>query len=123
MHDFTRLAVWQRAQKLAAAVITRARTFPSEHRADLARQLRRSAASVPANIAEGAARGTRREFAHYLAIAAGSASETQSHLHLAYLTGIIDEGEWHRFEDDLDAIRRMLWRLRRSLEAERPDGT
>ncbi len=77
MRDFRDVAVWQKAHPLVLDIYGATRTFPTEERYGLTGQLRRSAASVPANIAEGCGRDGERELARVLLIAAGSASATE----------------------------------------------
>lgn len=57
--------------------------FPKEEKYGLTAQIRRSAASIPSNIAEGAARNSAREFHHFLGISAGSLAEVETQLELA----------------------------------------
>jgi four helix bundle protein len=83
MRNFKELKVWQKAHQWVLEIYRVTASFPLEERYGLVSQLRRSAASVPANIAEGRGRKSEREFARYLDIAAGSASETEYHILLA----------------------------------------
>jgi hypothetical protein len=69
MHDFKRLQVWQKARELAVAIDDLTRTFPRRDRGIVAGQLRRSALSIPSNIAEGCGKGSRKETVRYLQIA------------------------------------------------------
>lgn len=72
------LQAWKEARKLVQAAYLATRTFPSEELYALTSQMRRAAISVLSNIAEGAARGTPKEFSHFLDIARGSLSELES---------------------------------------------
>lgn len=83
MHNFRDLQVWQIAMQVAEDVYLLLADLPREERFELASQLRRSAVSVPSNIAEGAGRGTDKEFAHFLNIAMSSANELETQLLLA----------------------------------------
>jgi four helix bundle protein len=83
MQDFRNLKVWQKAHALTLDVYRYTRNFPAEEKFGLSNQLRRSSASIAANLAEGCARGGDIEFARFVRIAAGSASETDYHLLLA----------------------------------------
>jgi four helix bundle protein len=81
--SFDELDCWQYAHALAVECYRLANGFPTYERYALAAQLRRAAASVPANIAEGFGRSTPRDYTRSLFIARGSLFETESHLRLA----------------------------------------
>ena len=89
INGYQDLEVWQRSINLAGMTYRLSARFPREERFDLTRQIRRSATSVPANIAEGAARHGTKEFLQFLGIASGSLAETETHLVLAQRLG------WH----------------------------
>ncbi|MFQ5961877.1 MAG: four helix bundle protein, partial [Candidatus Methylomirabilales bacterium] len=74
MRDFRELKVWEKAHHLTLAVYNATTTFPRDELYGLTSQIRRSCASIPANIAEGCGRGGDAEFARFLQIAMGSAS-------------------------------------------------
>jgi len=93
------------------------RTFPSDERFGLISQLRRSAASIPTNIAEGCGRESDRDFARFLSIAAGSASETEYHLLLAYDLGFLKENTYKELEKNINEIKRMLNSFIKKLKA------
>jgi four helix bundle protein len=86
-HD---LLAWQQAIKLVEVVYHATQSFPREELYGLTSQIRRSAVSVPSNIAEGAARLSTKEFLHFLVMARGSLSELETQLiiaqNLGYLT-------------------------------------
>jgi four helix bundle protein len=77
------LLAWQEAMELAVLVYRVTSRFPREEVYGLTAQIRRSAASIPSNIAEGAARNSNREFHHFLGISAGSLAEVETQLELA----------------------------------------
>jgi len=86
------LIVWQKAMDMTVEVYRLTGHFPATETYRLTSQITRSAASVPANIAEGFSRGTTRDYAHFLAIAKGSLMETETFLmlsaRLSYLTDL-----------------------------------
>ena len=88
--DYTQLETWQRAMDLADAVYKATRTYPKEETYGLTAQTRRSAVSVPSNIAEGQGRGNSREFVRFLAVARGSLFESQTQVRLAERFGDLD---------------------------------
>ncbi|AMW04647.1 four helix bundle protein [Gemmatimonas phototrophica] len=120
MQDFRKLVVWQRAQALAARV-HRLTTSPKGGAHGAWRnQLQRSVQSIAANVAEGAVRSTPRQFGHFLTIALGSTSETESHLDFAWRIGALSSDDVMPLLDEAAQIRRMLTALRkRVLETQR----
>ena len=87
------LIVWNKAMDLAVDVYRLTASFPAAERYRLVDQLSRAAASVPANIAEGHARSTARDFAHFLSIARGSLMETQTYIMLAIRLGYLTDSD------------------------------
>jgi four helix bundle protein len=80
MKDFRTLAVWEKAHHFTLAIYRLSKTFPKEELFGLTSQIRRAAASIPTNIAEGCGRSTDPDFARFLQIAFGSACEVESDL-------------------------------------------
>ncbi len=74
------LIVWRKAMDVVKDIYLTARNLPESERFGLASQLCRAAVSIPSNIAEGAKRGTKKEFVHFLHIASGSAAEAETQL-------------------------------------------
>jgi len=108
MKDFRSLKVWHKAHDLALAVYRITGGFPVEERYGLTIQIRRSSASVPTNIAEGCGRGGDREFARFLQIAMGSASELEYQLLLACDLGYLHEQDYTRIVNEVIEVKRML---------------
>ena len=108
MKDFRDLTVWNRAHALVLRLYEVTAKFPKAEVYGLASQLRRSAASVPANIAEGCGRVGDAEFVRFLYIAMGSASETEYHLILAKDLGLIDESQTTDLFGAIREVKRML---------------
>ena len=98
---------------LVRAVYEATKTFPSEEFYGLTAQIRRSAVSIPSNIAEGAARSSDREFAHYLSIAKGSLSELETQLLIAVDLGYLEQG--HSILSQIEEVSALLFGLRRSI--------
>ena len=90
---------------LVTEVYTLTKCFPKEEIYGLTSQLRRAAVSVPANISEGAARQTDKEFVQFLFIALGSATELETELIIAERLGYLAEGQ---FPPRLAAVKKML---------------
>jgi four helix bundle protein len=124
MQNFRNLVVWQRAQTLAARVHLVTERTPGGASGAWRTQLRRSAQSIGANIAEGTMRGTAKQFAHFLEIALGSASETESHLDFAARIGALTPEDALQFLDEIGQLQRMLVTLRkRVMEADKRKHT
>lgn len=117
MQDFTKLEVWRRAVSLAIEVDRQTRRFPRGGYAWLSSQLRRAAASVGANIAEGCGQSSQREFARFLRIAAASVSEAQHHLTFARGVGLIPARDQRRLCEELSRLRRMIVALQARVRA------
>jgi four helix bundle protein len=120
MHDFRRLQVWSKARELAVAVDGLTRGFPRRDRGVMAGQLRRAALSIPANIAEGCGKGSRKETVRFLQIAAGSAKEAESHLEIASDLGYLTPVAREKYLDTTRSIQRMLAALMKKLSADEP---
>lgn len=108
MRDFRRLQIWQRSHALTLAVYGASGSFPREEMYGLTSQLRRSSASIAANIAEGCGRDSRREFARFLHIAMGSASETAYFLVLAHDLGYLSDALYCELASEIDQLQKML---------------
>lgn len=89
--DYHRIRAWQEADALALAVYLATRTFPKSEVFALTSQMRRAALSVPANIVEGSARGSQREYVHFLRVAAGSLAELGYFVDVARRVGYLTE--------------------------------
>jgi len=91
--------------------------FPQEERYGLTSQIRRAAASIPANIAEGCGRNTQSELARFVHIASGSASELKYHLLLARDFNYLDESKHAELERAVDEIKRMLYGFEKTVQS------
>ena len=122
MHDrsYRQLTVWRKSVDLACRAYELAKAFPKEEQYRLTSQLVRAAASVPANIAEGYMRGTRKDYAHFISIARGSCAEVETFLIIAGRCGFAPQAEIGKVLDMAEEVGRMLTSLRRKLEQPRP---
>ncbi|HEU4344383.1 MAG TPA: four helix bundle protein [Candidatus Binatia bacterium] len=89
MRDYTKIKAFTMADDLTVSIYQVTKSFPKEEIYGLTSQLRRAASSVAANIAEGSARESRKDYLHFLYIARGSLTETQYFVHLARRLGYI----------------------------------
>ncbi len=111
MKDFKELKVWTKAHEMTMGVYQQTRCFPKEELYGLTSQLRRSAASIGANIAEGCGRRSDGEFTRFLQIARGSASELEYHLLLARDLSLLQEDGFHKLDGQVVEVQRMLTSL------------
>jgi four helix bundle protein len=116
VQHYRQLFVWQKAMDLAVLCYDFTREFPRSELFGLTSQIRRAAASVPANIAEGHSRAHTREFLNHLSIARGSLSELETHWILCHRIGLMSEVELQNALTLSEEIGRMLMGLRKSLE-------
>lgn len=119
MQDFRKLLVWQKGHQLNLKLYQATAAFPKSELFGLASQIRRAATSITANLAEGCGRGTDADFARFVQIAMGSASEVESHLELAKDPRFVSEADHRVVADQLIEVKRMLSGLLSTLSARR----
>ena len=108
---FEDIQAWQKAREVTVQVYLVSRSGDFAKDFELRGQVRRSAASVMANIAEGQGRRTDKDFAHFLNISLGSVAETKSHMYLAKDLGYVSENTFSDIYDRLDEVGRMTFGL------------
>lgn len=118
MRNFKTLTVWQKSHALTLKIYDATTAFPKEEIYALTSQLRRAASSVAANIAEGCGRQGDADFARFLQIAMGSASELQYHLILARDLGFLSSSVFGGLEKETVEVKQMLSSLIKKLRAE-----
>ena len=118
MQSFRNLRVWENAQALTLDVYRCSRDVPRDELYGLTSQMRRSSASIGANIAEGSCRKGDAEFSRFLQMAMGSAGELEYHLLLAHDLTFLDIPNYERLADQTTEVKRMLATLIRKLKAD-----
>lgn len=118
MQDFRDLKVWQRAHALTLSIYRETRNFPREELYGLTSQIRRAAASIAANLAEGRCRPTDRDFGRFVSIALGSAAETDYFLLLAHDLGILEAPRYKLLVQETDELKKMLATLYARLQTD-----
>ena len=108
MRDFHKYQVWQRGHIFALDVYKQTKCFPKEELFGMTSQLRRASTSIPINIAEGCGRRSDAEFAYFLNVAAGSASEVEEELRLSCDLGFMDETVTAQLEKEVKEIKALL---------------
>jgi four helix bundle protein len=117
LKNFKELVVWQKSHRMTLDVYNATRGFPREELYGLTSQLRRSVASIGANIAEGSGRRSNNEICRFLQIARGSASEAEYHLLLSRDLRFLNEEDFRRLSRQADEVQRMLTALIQSFHA------
>ena len=118
MRDFRKNDAWRLVDDFAVAIYEATRSFPREELYGLTSQLRRAAYSVPANIAEGASRSSKKDFHHFLYISRGSCSEAHYFIHLSRRLGYLGAQDHDRLDAMASQTGRTLAGLIRAVEKE-----
>jgi four helix bundle protein len=108
MQDFRDLKVWQRAHALVLDIYRDTALFPDNERFGLTSQIRRAAVAIPANVAEGSMRSSDPDFARFLLVSMGSASEVDYYLVLARDLGFLQSAAYEKLSAELQEVKRML---------------
>jgi len=116
VRSYRDLVVWQQAMALAATCYKTTRSFPREEAYGLTSQIRRAAASIPANIAEGNGRENTGAYIHALRIAQGSLKELETHVLLAETVELMSKTDSETLLDGCDRVGRLLRALIRALQ-------
>lgn len=111
MQNYKELKVWEKSHQLVLEIYQVTAKFPKEEVFGLTSQLRRAAASIPANIAEGCGKNTQLDLAKFLNISLGSANEIDYFLLLCKDLKYISETEFLELEDRINAVKAMLINL------------
>jgi four helix bundle protein len=115
--SFRDLKAWQKAMDLSVEMYELTSDFPREESFGLTNQLRRSAVSIPSNIAEGQGRSGTREFQQFLGISRGSLCKLQTQLEIARRTGLGNSASRDHAIESSHEVGRILFALLRSLKA------
>ena len=111
------LDVWKKSIDLVDSIYKVTKSFPSEELYSLTNQTRRAAISIPSNIAEGAARGSKNEFIQFLYIALGSLSELETQVIIAGRLGYLTDSS--KLSESIEVIRKLINGLIYSLKRDR----
>jgi len=115
MKSYKELSVWQRSIELVICIYKISAKFPADERYCLTNQIHRSAISIPANIAEGWGRNSRKEYVQFLIVSRGSAFELQTHTEIAHRLGFLSTEKYVMLNNEIDEITKMLNGLIRSI--------
>lgn len=118
MRDFRKLSVWAKSHSLALLIYRFTASYPNEELYGLTSQMRRSASSIPSNVAEGCGRNTQPQFAQFLNIAFGSASELEYQIILSKDLGFIDGNSFKELSQKTTEVKKMLFSLLEKVQAD-----
>ena len=118
MRDYSKIEAWKLADDLTVLIYEITRSFPKEELYGLTSQLRRAASSVPANIAEWSARGTRKDYLHFLYIARASLTEAHYFVHLSKRLAYVGDEKHAELESIFRRIFACLLGLIAAVEKE-----
>ena len=116
MKNFKKLKVWQKGIELVVDIYKSTNSFPKEEMYGLTSQIKRSAISVPSNIAEGSGRGSDKDFNRFLDIALGSSFELETQLTIAKKLNFISDKDFSEIINSLDEEQRMIAGLQKNLK-------
>ena len=109
MRKYKDLKIWQRSVGLATEIYKTTSEFPQEEKYDLVSQMRRSAVSIPSNIAEGAGRSSDKEYRRFLDIAYGSAYELETQIYISVNLKFIEKDNFQVLTKEIDEIQKMIF--------------
>jgi len=109
-----KLEAWKQSINLVIKLYKIIDSFPREEKYVLTDQIRRSSISIPSNIAEGAARNTKKEFINFLHIAQGSLSELDTQLEISLKLGYLTDVSYNNLDEIMISIDKMISGLIRS---------
>jgi len=118
MRNYTKIEAWKLSDDLTVAIYELTKAFPKDEIYGLTAQLRRAAYSVPANIAEGSARESKRDYLHFLYIARGSLTEVQYFIHLSHRLGYMSDLDYNTLMEQMKVLFGCLHGLIQAVEHE-----
>ena len=117
MRDFRKLQVWEKSHELTLKIYELTSQFPREEIYGLTNQIRRACTSIPTNIAEGCGRESTADFARFLQIAMGSASETEYLILLAHNLKYFNAKQYVELTDAIVSVKKMLTSLLKTIRS------
>ncbi|MFN3378298.1 MAG: four helix bundle protein [Runella zeae] len=117
MRDFRKYVVWEQSHKLTLQIYKETKNFPREELYGLVSQIRRAVTSIPTNIAEGAAKSSEKDFARFLGISFGSASELEYLMLLSNDLGFMGAQKYESIHQEIVSIKKQFYHLINKLNA------
>ena len=115
IRDFTDLDTWKKSHELALKIYKATEKFPKSEIYGIVSQMRRSAVSIPSNIAEGRSRNTTKDFLHFLSIALGSVSELETQIEIAKELSFLTEQKYIEINREIEEVSKMTVGLMKKL--------
>ena len=112
LFTFEKLLVWQKSKDLAVKLYRTTQNFPVEERYGLTSQIRRAGVSIPSNLAEGSARQTQKDRAHFTTLSFGSLMESANQVVIAHELDYIELDKYMEIRGDMEELSRMLTAFR-----------
>jgi four helix bundle protein len=116
IQSYRDLVVWQKGMALAALCYMKTKPFPSSEMYGMTSQIRRAAASIPANIAEGNGRENTGSYIQFLRISQGSLKELETHVILSNTVGLMDKANSEEILNHCEQVGKLLGSLIRVLQ-------
>lgn len=116
MKNFKSLKVWQKGIKLVIDIYKTSKIFPKEELYGLISQMRRSAISIPSNIAEGSGRNSDSDFNRFLGIALGSSFELETQIIIAHELELLSDDNFTNLSEKIQEEQKMITGLQKSLK-------
>ena len=115
MHNFKKLDIWTKSMELVTKIYSITNSLPNQERFGLTSQIQRAAVSIPANIAEGSAKSSNKDFARFLEMSIGSSFELETELIIALNLKYIDSVVFTNIETKINEIQKMINGFKQSL--------
>jgi four helix bundle protein len=109
MRNFRDLSIWSKSHLLTLKIYSHTQSYPKEEQFGLISQMRRSASSIPTNIAEGCGRNSNPDFRRFLIMASGSSSELEYQLILSKDLKLLSHPTFKELETEITEIRKMIY--------------
>lgn len=116
MHNFKKLTIWQESLSLAIEIYSMTKHFPDSEKFSLTSQIRRSAVSIPSNIAEGSGRTSSKDFENFLNYSTGSSFELETQLMIATKLCYLNEIAFNDVIERLQSIQKKIYSFKQSLK-------
>ena len=123
MNNYKELKVWNDSVELSVEIYDKIKGFPKQELYGLSDQIKRSAVSIPSNIAEGSGRNSQLEFNRFLSIASGSAAELNTQLIIAHKLNYFLNADFEVLQQKLEILHKMIYKLKKAVQKSIDDET